>query len=190
MRAVHGAGSDVLTIGRGRRTSYAARRLLRGSADPLPVLQVDEGGDSEQVGRLNLAYPKGTVFESSAPSPWPLESRGYPCLLNAMPGEPPPRLRINSGRGLRMTRASVRDSGRSAAGICKRCAQPSCFSVVVLTPPHTNQAEADDRNGKPDSTKASHGAGDGNRTCVERSSWIAALYSALAAVRLATPSFS
>jgi hypothetical protein len=72
MRAVRAAGPDVLTIGRGRRTAYAARRLLRGSADPLPVFQVDEGGGSEQVGHLNLAYPDGSVFESSAPFPWPL----------------------------------------------------------------------------------------------------------------------
>lgn len=73
MRAVREAGSGVLTIGRGRRTSYAARRLLRGSADPLPVFQVDEGGGSEQVGHLNLAYPDGSVFESSVPFPWPLD---------------------------------------------------------------------------------------------------------------------
>lgn len=73
MRAVHAADTDVLTIGRARRTSYAARRRLRGSADPLPVFQVDEIGGSEQVGRLNLAYPDGSVFEFSAPSPWPLD---------------------------------------------------------------------------------------------------------------------
>jgi HipA-like C-terminal domain len=72
MRAVRAAGPEVLTIGRARRTSYAARRRLRGSADPVPVFQVDERGDSEQVGRLDLAYPDGSVFEFSAPSPWPL----------------------------------------------------------------------------------------------------------------------
>jgi len=73
MRAVHAAGSEVLTIGRARRTYYAARRRLRGSADPLPIFQVDERGGSEQVGRLNLAYPDGTACELSAPSPWPLD---------------------------------------------------------------------------------------------------------------------
>jgi hypothetical protein len=66
MRAVHAAGPEVLTIGRARRTSYAARRRLRGSADPLPVFQIDEQGGSEQVGRLNLAYPDGCVFELDA----------------------------------------------------------------------------------------------------------------------------
>jgi hypothetical protein len=73
MRAVRAAGPEVLTIGRARRTSYAARRLLRGSADPLPVFQVDEQGRSEEVGRLDLAYPDGSVFEFSAPSAWPLD---------------------------------------------------------------------------------------------------------------------
>jgi hypothetical protein len=73
MRAVRAAGSEVLTIGRARRTSYAARRLLRGSADPLPVFQVDEQGGSEQVGHLNLAHPDGTVFELDAPAAWPLD---------------------------------------------------------------------------------------------------------------------
>jgi hypothetical protein len=73
MRAVRAAGPEVVTIGRARRTSYAARRRLRGSAEPLPVFQVDEQGQSEQVGHLNLAYPDDSVFELSAPAPWPLD---------------------------------------------------------------------------------------------------------------------
>jgi hypothetical protein len=74
MRAVRAAGPAVLTIGRARRTSYAARGSLRGSANPLPVFQVDEHGGSEEVGQLNLAYPQGSVFEFSAASPWPLDT--------------------------------------------------------------------------------------------------------------------
>jgi hypothetical protein len=73
MRAVRAAGPEVLTIGRARRTCYAARRPLRGSADPLPVFQVDEHGGSEQVGRLNLAYPDGSVLELNTQSLWPLD---------------------------------------------------------------------------------------------------------------------
>jgi hypothetical protein len=73
MRAVRAAGPEVLTIGRARRTSYAARRRLRGRADPLPVFQVNPLGGSEQVGRLDLAYPDGTVLELRAASIWPLE---------------------------------------------------------------------------------------------------------------------
>src|ERR1700759_5157470 len=70
MRAVRAAGPAVLTIGRARRTSYAARRQLRGNADPLPLFQVDRQGDSEQVGNLNLAYPDGSVLELTGPSIW------------------------------------------------------------------------------------------------------------------------
>ncbi len=73
MRAVRAARPEVLTIGQARRSSYAARRRLRGSPNPLPVFQVDERGGSEQVARLHLAYPDGTVLESTAPSIWPLE---------------------------------------------------------------------------------------------------------------------
>ena len=73
MRAVRAAGPEVLTIGRARRTSYAARRLLRGIAEPQPVFQVDEQGGSVEVGRLNLAYPDGSVFEFGAASSWPLD---------------------------------------------------------------------------------------------------------------------
>lgn len=73
MRAVRTAGPEILTIGRARRTAYAARRNLRGSAEPLPVFQVDEQGGSAEVGRLNLAYPDGSVFEFSATSSWPLD---------------------------------------------------------------------------------------------------------------------
>jgi hypothetical protein len=73
MRAVRAAGPEVLTVGRARRTSYAARRSLRGSAAPLPVFQVDTQGGSEEVGRLNLAYSDGSVFQFSARALWPLD---------------------------------------------------------------------------------------------------------------------
>src|SRR3984957_2357502 len=73
MRAVRAAGPEVLTVGRARRTSYAARRSLRGSAAPLPVFQVDAQGGSEEIGQLNLAYPDGSVFQFSSSALWPLD---------------------------------------------------------------------------------------------------------------------
>lgn len=85
MRAVRAAGPEVLTIGRARRTSYAARRRLRGSTDPLPVFQVDEQGGSEQVGRLNLAYPDGSVFELDAQSLWPLDDSMHDGWFDGLP---------------------------------------------------------------------------------------------------------
>jgi len=85
MRAVRAAGPEVLTIGRARRTAYAARRRLRGSADPLPVFQVDEQGGSEQVGRLNLAYPDGSVFEFNAQFAWPLDDSMQDGWFDGLP---------------------------------------------------------------------------------------------------------
>jgi len=91
MRAVRAAGPEVLTIGRARRTSYAARRRLRGSAVPLPVFQIDAQGGSEQVGHLNLAHPQGSVFELNTQAPWPLDDSmrdgwfdGLPYFLQDM----------------------------------------------------------------------------------------------------------
>lgn len=74
MRAVRAAGASVLTIGRARRTSYVARRLLRGSEAPLPVFRVDPRGGSEQVGQLHLAHPDGCVLEYSDAFEWPLDT--------------------------------------------------------------------------------------------------------------------
>jgi hypothetical protein len=85
MRTVRAARPEVITIGRARRTSYAARRRLRGSADPLPVFKVDEQGGSEQVGRLNLAYPEGSVLELDAPSLWPLDDSMHDGWFDGLP---------------------------------------------------------------------------------------------------------
>jgi hypothetical protein len=85
MRAVRAAGPEVVTIGRARRTSYAARRRLRGSADPLSVFQIDEQGRLEQVGHLNLACPDGSVFELNAPSPWPLDDSMHDGWFDGLP---------------------------------------------------------------------------------------------------------
>src|SRR6202034_3077515 len=73
MRVVRAAGPGVLAIGRARRTSYAARRLLRSRGEALPELQVDEQCVSTEVARLNLAYPDGSAFAFSTGSPWPLD---------------------------------------------------------------------------------------------------------------------
>jgi hypothetical protein len=62
----HLPGADVVAaLGVSRATLMRAVRAA--------VFQVDEGGGSEQVGHLNLAYPDSSVFESSAPFPWPLD---------------------------------------------------------------------------------------------------------------------
>jgi HipA-like C-terminal domain len=74
MRAVQAAGASVLTIGRARRTSYAARRLLRGSSAPLPVFRVDRQASAEQAGELHLAHPDGCLLEYRSALEWPLDA--------------------------------------------------------------------------------------------------------------------
>jgi hypothetical protein len=72
MRAVRAAGDEVLSVGRTRRTSYAARRRLRGSSVPLALFRVDEAGRPSEVGRMHLAYPDGCLLEGEALRAWPL----------------------------------------------------------------------------------------------------------------------
>ncbi len=74
MRAVQAAGPSVLTFGRARRTSYAARRLLRGSSASLPLFQIGPNAVTLQVGQLNLAHPDGCVLETMNPPEWPLDA--------------------------------------------------------------------------------------------------------------------
>lgn len=74
MRAVRANRGEVLTVGRGKRTSYAARRHLRGQAAALPLFRIDEQGQSSEVGRLHLAYPDGCVVEGEALNEWPLDA--------------------------------------------------------------------------------------------------------------------
>ncbi len=72
MRAVRAAGDQVLTIGRSRRTSYAARRALRGRSTPLPVFRIDAEGRPHEDALLHLAYPEGIVLEGDMLGRWPL----------------------------------------------------------------------------------------------------------------------
>ena len=88
MRAVRAAGDSVLTIGRARRTAYAARRQLRGSSVPLPVFRVDRNASASQVGHLHLAHPDGCLFEFRDTLEWPLDAdmrdgwfEGIPYML-------------------------------------------------------------------------------------------------------------
>ncbi|MEY4763071.1 MAG: hypothetical protein RLZZ200_2927 [Pseudomonadota bacterium] len=88
MRALRAAGTDVLPIGRGPRRSYAARRRLRGNAEPLPVYRIDAEGRLSEAGRLDLATPQGSALSWQGDMPWPRDAlmrdgwfRGIPYLL-------------------------------------------------------------------------------------------------------------
>lgn len=85
MRLVRAAGPDVLTIGRARRTRYAARRTLPGCEQPLPVFRIDEQGGYDQVATLTLAYPHGSVLEWSGNCPWPLDEEMQDGWFEGLP---------------------------------------------------------------------------------------------------------
>ena len=73
MRAVHDAGDQVVTLGRARRTTYAARRFLRGSAIPLPLYQVNTKGEVLEIGRIHLTFPPfSTALGRLHTMEWPL----------------------------------------------------------------------------------------------------------------------
>jgi hypothetical protein len=71
MRAAREAGVKVIVRGRARRSTYAARRELRGSIAPIPVYRIDENGAAHEQGQLNLAYPDGSVLDLTAAMEWP-----------------------------------------------------------------------------------------------------------------------
>jgi hypothetical protein len=73
MRAVRAAGDQVVVRGNARRTTYAARRALRGSTAPLALYRVDLDGNPREVARLHLTYPDGCAAEFYEDFGWPLD---------------------------------------------------------------------------------------------------------------------
>ena len=63
----------MVALGRARRTTYAARRALRGSLQPLPLYRIDEQGQAHEVAKLLPIYPAGCALEFSEPLDWPLD---------------------------------------------------------------------------------------------------------------------
>lgn len=82
-------GEAVLGMGRARRSRYALRRALRGQAAPLPVVEVDAAGRSQQVGALALLQPQGTLF-SLAGSAWPVPAEPASAADGGWDGLPYP----------------------------------------------------------------------------------------------------
>lgn len=73
MRLARAAGNEVIVRGNARRTTYAARRALRGSLAALPLYRVNEYGDVQEIARLDLTYPDGCAAEFLADFDWPLD---------------------------------------------------------------------------------------------------------------------
>ncbi len=69
-RSVRAAGKQVIAGGSARRTSYAARRALRGSLNALPLYQVDGSGTPQEVARISLKYPDGCAVEFVDKTDW------------------------------------------------------------------------------------------------------------------------
>lgn len=73
MRLARAAGDQVIVRGNARRTTYAARRALRGSMAALPLYRVDQRGLVQEIARLDLTYPDGCAAEFLAEFDWPLD---------------------------------------------------------------------------------------------------------------------
>ena len=73
MRAVRALGPQVLARGQARRTSYAARRTVRGTLASLPLFRIDEQGRAHEVAKLLPTYPNGCALEFMEPFDWPLD---------------------------------------------------------------------------------------------------------------------
>lgn len=72
MRMVRALGDQVVVRGAARRTSYAARRPLRGSSAPLPVYRIDREGRGVQIATMDPIYPAGCALRYEQPLEWPL----------------------------------------------------------------------------------------------------------------------
>jgi hypothetical protein len=91
MRAVAALGPAVVARGRARRTAYAARRAIRGSAAPLPLYRVNANGVADEVARLYTIHPAGCALDAAPALGWPLDGDmqdgwfdGLPYMLDDM----------------------------------------------------------------------------------------------------------
>ena len=73
MRTVRALGPQVVSRGQARRTSYAARRTIRGTLESLPIFRVDELGRSHEVATLLPTYPNGAAIDYREAIAWPLD---------------------------------------------------------------------------------------------------------------------
>jgi hypothetical protein len=91
MRAIKELDGQVVSRGRARRTTYAARRAIRGKQDPLPLYSIDELGRAHELGILEPIYPVGCAMTLPTEFPWPRDDemtdgwfRGVPYPLGDM----------------------------------------------------------------------------------------------------------
>ncbi len=74
MRAIRTLGDSVISCGDTRRTRYAIRRQHYGNINPIPIYQIDESGNGNEIGHLSLTYPQGSSIDYLQHFPWPLSA--------------------------------------------------------------------------------------------------------------------
>lgn len=84
-RTIRRLGPSVAAIGRGRRTSYAAVRSVRGLPLELPVFRVDATGRPSRVANLRVLEPAGAYLEPPGALGWPLEESMRDGLFPGLP---------------------------------------------------------------------------------------------------------
>lgn len=85
MRLARAAGSELIVRGSARRTTYAARRQLRGSGAAWPLYRVDRNGDVQDIARLDLTHPDGCAVEFLADFGWPLDDEMQAGWFDGLP---------------------------------------------------------------------------------------------------------
>lgn len=71
-RSLEGLDDQILRLGNARRARYAIKRPLRGSLEPIPVYSLNQSGQGDEVGLLNLVTPNGVALTLNQPLPWPM----------------------------------------------------------------------------------------------------------------------
>ncbi|MGJ7579516.1 type II toxin-antitoxin system HipA family toxin YjjJ [Variovorax sp. RHLX14] len=84
-RAIQAAGDAVFVRGRARRTTYSARRALRGSLESLPLFRIDKTGTPHHIADLDLIYPDGTAANFIGDFGWPLDDRMRDGWFDGLP---------------------------------------------------------------------------------------------------------
>ncbi len=74
MRSIRSLGDQVISLGRARRTAYAARRGLRGRLEALPIYSIDRDGTASEVAMLFPTHPQGCAVRYKQQLDWPLDA--------------------------------------------------------------------------------------------------------------------
>jgi hypothetical protein len=91
MRQLRSLGDAVISRGAARRAAYAARRPIRGNAQPLSIYRIGQDGRGALLGTLSPTYPAGCALDYVGTVPWPLDQDmldgwypGIPYFLDDM----------------------------------------------------------------------------------------------------------